>query len=471
MSTATVLAALRDALGDAGVLTDPERTGAYLVDMRKYLTGKSPAILRPTSTEEVAALVKIVGAAGLGLVPQGGNTSYCGGATPDESGRQFVVSLERMAKIRSVDPLGFTLSLDAGVILADAQKAAEEAGLTLPMSLGSQGSARIGGLLGTNAGGLSVLRYGMMRDLLLGIEAVLPDGSVLRDMRRLRKNNTGYDVKQCFVGAEGTLGIVTGAVLKLIPQASNRATAWLPLAAAAPLAEMLALMRRETADLISSFEFITTTALGLVAGAEAGLHAGEGGTLLIELSSSSDRVPLDEVLLGAVEQLAERGWIEDGLLASNERQRAEMWRMRGTIPEGELKAGGSIKHDISVPISSVDAFLLRGAEIVAAYDPTFRLSVYGHVGDGNLHYNVLVPQGEERLAFSKRIETELAPQLYDLAAEMDGAFSAEHGVGRLKRGLLERYGDPVRRQTMRRIKTAFDPNNLMNAGAVVAPLG
>lgn len=242
MSVDATLAALRALLGPSGVITAADVTARYLVDQREFVEGTTPAVLRPASTEEVAAAVKIIATAGFGVVPQGGNTSYCGGATPDRSGRQFVLSLERMNRIRSIDPLGFTLSVDAGVILADAQAAAAQDGLMLPMSLGLEGSCRVGGNIGTNAGGLSVLRYGMTRDLVLGIEAVLADGSILNDMRRLRKNNTGYDVKQGFIGGEGTLGIVTGAVFKLIPAPTHHATGWLQLADNPPLAQMLALV-------------------------------------------------------------------------------------------------------------------------------------------------------------------------------------------------------------------------------------
>jgi len=468
-SLEALLGALHDVVGEGSLVTDRDLTVRYLIDQREYLRGETPAVIRPSSTAEVAAVVHLVGEAGFGLVPQGGNTSYCGGATPDRSGRQFVLSLERMTRIRAVDPLGFTIALDAGVVLADAQAAAEAAGLMLPMSLGSQGSARIGGLLGTNAGGLSVLRYGMMRDLLLGIEAVMPDGSVFNAMRPLRKNNTGYDLKQCFVGSEGTLGIITGASLKLIPAQGYRATVWLQLAAGAPLAEMLAVVRRGSADLVSSFEYITATSLGLV-GSGGPLRAGAGGVLLVELSASSAAVPLEDLLIATVEELSAAEWIEDAFLASSDRQRNEMWDLRESIPEGERRAGGAVKHDISVPIPAIGPYLAEAGAAVAAYDPALKLSVYGHVGDGNLHYNVLVPPGRDRLAFSAEIEANLAPRLYEIALGLDGAFSAEHGVGRLKRGLLDRYADPTGRTLMRRLKGAFDPANTFNAGAVVDPI-
>ncbi|MGV6874301.1 FAD-binding oxidoreductase [Pseudochelatococcus sp. B33] len=466
------LEALVSVLGETGVITAPDVIESYVVDQRDLFRGTTPAVLRPATTEQVAAVVRVVSAAGFGLVPQGGNTGYCGGATPDSSGRQFLLSLERMNRVRSVDPHGFAMAVDAGIVLADAQKAAAEAGLVLPLSLGSEGSCRIGGNIATNAGGISVLRYGMTRDLLLGIEAVLPDGSILSDMTRLRKNNTGYDVKQCFVGSDGTLGIITGAVLKLFPAPVQHATAWVKLAAGVELAGILAFLRRETCDLLSAFEFITPTALELVERLGHGARSpgtGTGGALIVELSASSMSVPLADLLLAAVGALAEDGRAEDALLASSERQRQDIWKLRESIPEGEKLAGGSVKHDISVPISAVSAFIARGEEIVRRFDPSLRLSIYGHVGDGNIHYNVLVPAGADRLVFSAAVEADLSRRLYDLARSLDGTFSAEHGVGRLKRHLLEAYNDPVRVDLMRRIKTAFDPADVLNAGAVVSP--
>jgi FAD/FMN-containing dehydrogenase len=470
--TKDMLADFRALLGESGVMTAPDFIAPYVVDHRQLIRGETPAVLRPRSTEEVQGVVRLAAQFGFGLVPQGGNTSYVGGATPDQAGRQLVVSLERMNRVRAVDPLGFTLSADAGVILADAQAAAQAAGLMLPLSLGSEGSCRLGGNVGTNAGGLSVLRYGMTRDLVLGLEAVLPDGSLLGDMRALRKNNVGYDLKQMFIGGEGTLGIVTGVVLKLCPEQVLTATAWLQLAKGAPLPQMLAEVRRETADLVSSFEFITANSVALVAALKPGevnLTTGSGGAVLLEISASSYRVPVDEILLGTLEALMEKGWVEDALLAQSERQRADMWAVRETIPEGEKHAGGSVKHDISVPISALDAFLEQGGAAVAAYDPALVLSVYGHVGDGNIHYNIVVPQGEDRLAFTRRIEAGLAHELYAIAGALGGSFSAEYGIGRLKRDLLERYGDPARIALMGRVKAAFDPAGLMNAGAMVDP--
>ena len=411
---------------------------------------------------------------GVGLVPQGGNTSYCGGATPDASGRQIIVSLERMDTIREVDPLSMSISVDAGAILKNVQDAAAAAGLLLPLSLGAEGSCRIGGNIGTNAGGLSVVRYGMTRDLLLGIEAVLPDGTIVSDMRKLRKNNTGYDVKQCFVGSEGTLGIVTGAVLRLAPLPAHRATAWLKLAKDAALAELLALVRRESGELLTTFEFITARSIALATHAMANppsVGPGPGGAVLVEFASSSRHLDLDVLMEAVLSEAIETGWVEDAYLAQSGAQRASMWELRESIPEGEKRWGGSVKHDISVPLSSIQRFLDVAGEQVRNYRADLELSVYGHMGDGNLHYNVLVPHGADRIEFTRLIEGSLSLQLYDTAAALGGTFSAEHGVGRFKRHLLEKYGDAGRIAAMRRIKTAFDPADIMNAGAVVRPFG
>ncbi|TSJ64414.1 FAD-binding oxidoreductase [Starkeya sp. 3C] len=469
MPDTAMLQRLRDTLGEAGVLTDPERLAPYLVDHRDLVRGKAPAVLRPSSVAQVQAIMRLAAEYRVGIVPQAGNTSYCAGATPDASGGQFVLSLERLDKVRAVDPLDAAISVDSGVILQRAQEAAAAAGLYLPLSLGSEGSCRIGGVIGTNAGGLSVLRYGMTRDLVLGLEVVLADGTLVSDMKKLRKNNTGYDIRQNFIGAEGTLGVVTGAVLKLIPVPHRRATAWVELTAGAPLPEMLALVRRESSDLVSSFEFITARSLALVSGADGRLKSGSGGVILVELSSSSQHLPIEELLEGVMGEVVEAGWAEDVIIAQTEAQRADMWRIRETIPEGEKHFGGSVKHDISVPLGRTVDFLAAGGAAVAAYDPALELSVYGHVGDGNLHYNVLVPPGEDRLAFTDRIGRELAPALYDIAIGMGGTFSAEHGVGRLKRGLLQHYADPGRYRVLRGIKGLFDPHGVMNPGAMVDP--
>lgn len=470
MPTFDDLAPFHDLLGDGGVLTSIDMTGRYTLDHRELMQGETPAVLRPRTVAEVQDVVRLAAAHGFGLVPQGGNTSYVGGATPEPGRRQLVVSLERMTRVRGVDPLNFTLACDAGIVLSDAQKAAAAHDLLLPLSLGSEGSCRLGGNLGTNAGGLQVLRYGMTRDLVLGLEVVLPDGSLFSDMRTLRKNNVGYDLKQLFIGAEGTLGIVTGVVLKLWPAQTQRATAWLELAEDAPIPEIAALVRRETSDLVSTFELISASSLGLVAemrGAETGLKAGAGGAVLLELSASTTRIPLDDLLMGCLETLMEHGWVVDAMLAQSEGQRRAMWAVRETIPEGEKHAGGSVKLDIAVPLSSLTAFLAQGGALLARRMPEVRLSFYGHVGDGNIHYNLVVPSGRGRLEFTRTVEAGIAHELYALAIGLGGSFSAEYGIGRFKRDLLTRYADATRLDLIATLKRSLDPDARMNAGAMV----
>ncbi|SCB48964.1 FAD-binding oxidoreductase [Bradyrhizobium sp. BRP23] len=474
MSQSVHVRPFRDLLDSGGVVEDPERIATYTMDQRQLFTGSTFAVLKPATTQQVADIVRLAAHYGIGIVPQGGNTSYCGGATPDASGRQVIVSLERMDRIREIDPVSMSISVDAGAILKNVQDAAAAAGLLLPLSLGAEASCRIGGNIGTNAGGLSVVRYGMTRDLLLGIEAVLADGTVVSDMRKLRKNNTGYDVKQCFVGSEGTLGIVTGAVLRLAPLPTRRATAWLKLAKDAPIAELLTLIRRESADLLTTFEFMTSRSITLATEAitdPPSLGAGPGGAVLVEFASASRHLDLDELMEAVLAEAIETGCVDDALLAQSGSQRTAMWRLRETIPEGEKRRNGSVKHDISVPLSSIQRFLDLAGSQVRSYDADLELSVYGHVGDGNLHYNVLVPRDVDRLEFTKRIESSLSLQLYNTAAALGGTFSAEHGVGRFKKHLLDRYSDPGRIAAMRRIKTAFDPADIMNAGAIVCPMG
>jgi FAD/FMN-containing dehydrogenase len=472
MSPSDHVQAFRDLLGGTSVVDDPQRLASYITDQRHLFTGSTLAVVKPATTKQVADFVRLAARLGIGLVPQGGNTSYCGGATPDASGRQVIVSLERMERIREIDPLSMSISVDAGAILKNVQDAAASAGLLLPLSLGAEGSCRIGGNIGTNAGGLSVVRYGMTRDLLLGIEAVLADGTIVSDMRKLRKNNTGYDIKQCFVGSEGTLGIVTGAVLRLASLPVRRATAWLKLAKDAALAELLALVRRESGELLTTFEFITARSIALATDAMANppsVGSGPGGAVLVEFASSSRHLDLDGLMEAVLAEAVEAGWVEDAYLAQSVAQRTSMWELRETIPEGEKRWGGSVKHDISVPLSSIQRFLDVAGEQVRNYRADLELSVYGHVGDGNLHYNVLVPRGTDRIEFTRLIEGSLSLWLYDTAAALGGTFSAEHGVGRFKKHLLEKYGDAGRVAAMRRIKAAFDPADIMNAGAVVRP--
>jgi len=460
-----LLSKLAAVLGEAQVLSDPELMESYVVDQRRQYRGRPAVVVRPATTEQVAEVVYLANAHGVSLVPFAGNTSYCGGATADETGQQIVISLERMTRIREIDTDSLALSLDAGVILADAQKAAEAAGMMLPLSLGSEGSARIGGLISTNAGGLNALRYGVARDLVLGLEVVLPDGRILNRMLKLRKNNTGYDLRHLWIGAEGTLGIITGVVLRLAPQPRQVVTAWITLRADTPVIPYLNHLRAEGADLLTSFEIMRPGALSCVQdmrGGELPVAIGEGGALLVEFSTASSVLKLEEIVSAALEPLVENAGIDDIALANSNRQRETLWEIRESIPEAEKHCGGAVKHDISVPLSAIDTFLKQAEALVLAIPGNGGLSVYGHAGDGNIHFNVLAPRGRKLSEFTDQIAETLSKRIYDLAYDFGGVFSAEHGVGRLKIPLLKRYSPPEALDLMNAVRTAVDPDRLMN---------
>jgi FAD/FMN-containing dehydrogenase len=461
------LARIREVVGPAGVVDDEATRQGYLVDERRLYQGEAALVVRPASTEEVSRVVSICHEAGLGVVPQGGNTGYCGGATPDDAEGQVLVSLSRMNRVRAVDPVGSTLTVEAGTVLADAQRAAEEAGLLFPLSMGSEGSAEIGGALATNAGGLAVLRYGTARELCLGLEVVLPDGRVLHGLSGLRKDNTGLDLTSLFCGAEGTLGIITAATLTLFPRPTARQTAWLAVADADAACRLLGRARRESGDQVTSFEYVTRPSLELVLGYVDDLvdplEDAHEHYVLLELSSGGSEPQLREVSEAILVAGMENGEILDGVLAESSRQRTDLWRLRESIPESEKHQGGSVKHDVSVTVDRIPDFLEAAPRRLAAI-AACRFSVYGHIGDGNLHYNLLAPEGADPRAFREEHGAALSACVHDLAVELGGSFSAEHGVGKLKKGELVRYKDPVALSVMRAIKDALDPEGLMNPG-------
>jgi FAD/FMN-containing dehydrogenase len=470
MSHRDSLKRIADIVGPDGIvpLVDAER---YLVDERRQYRGAAAMIVRPQSVEECAGVLAECAASGIGVVPQGGNTGYCGGATPFDAERQIVVSTSRLNRIRAVDAVGFTLTAEAGVVLAAAQAAAAERGLLFPLSMGSEGSCQIGGNVSTNAGGLAVLRYGTMRDLVLGLEVVLPGGAVLSDLGGLRKDNTGYDVRSLFIGAEGTLGLVTAAVLKLFPRPRARQTAWLAVATPAAAVALLARARRESGDQVVSAEYVGRDALELVlrhvGGARDPLDAPHAHYMLLELASGDDdavlRAKLERILAAGVEA----GEIEDGVLAESGPQRDALWRLRERVPEAERREGGSLKHDISVRIADLPRFLEHADAELGRLAP-HRRSVYGHIGDGNLHYNLLAPAGAAPEAFRAAAGGALSGAVHELAARLAGSFSAEHGVGVLKTAELARYEPPAALELMRALKRAIDPHGIMNPGKVLA---
>jgi FAD/FMN-containing dehydrogenase len=461
---------LREILGADGVLTAAEDCAPYLIDHRQLYRGAALAVALPRTVAQVSQLLACCDQARLGVVPHGGNTSYCGGATPDESGRQLVLSLQRLNRIRSLDAANYSLVAEAGCILANLQQAADEAERLLPLTLGSQGSCQIGGNLSTNAGGTSVLRYGMARDLVLGLEVVLADGRVLDGLAALRKDNTGYDIKSLFLGAEGTLGVITAASLKLFPKVRDVATAFVAVADVRAAVALLGRLRDASSDRVSSFELIPRIAVELTARhipqVTDPLDQAHDWYVLCELSSSRAADGLEQLLTTALGAALSDGLVLDAAMARNERERAALWRLRESIPEAQRKAGASLKHDIAVPVAALPDFLARAALWVNTNVPQGRLVVYGHVGDGNLHFNLSPAAGvgaEPFLALAPAVRR----AIHDLVREFRGSFSAEHGIGRLKVEELERYADAVELQLMRAVKTAFDPHGIMNPGKVL----
>jgi FAD/FMN-containing dehydrogenase len=457
-------------VGSRGVVAGAD-VAPLLRDERGLYQGAAALVVRPASVDECAAVVRVCHDARIGVVPQGGNTSYCGGATPfDGARRQILLSLSRLNRVREVDTLGFTMTVEAGVVLARAQEAARAQGLKFPLSMGSEGSAQIGGNLATNAGGLAVLRYGTMRELVLGLEVVLPNGEVLSELKGLRKDNTGYDSKALFLGSEGTLGVITAAVLKLFPEPRARATAWLAVASVDAACALLGRARRESGDQVVSAEYVSRRSLELVLrhvdGARDPLGSPVEHYVLLELASADP----DEALRTTLERVLTTGMaageILDGAIAESEAQRRGLWLLRERVPEAERRDGGSVKHDVSVRIGRIPEFIARAEPALMQIAP-HRLSIYGHIGDGNLHFNLLPPAGQSIAEFRAVAAEPLSTCVHDLAASMDGSFSAEHGVGILKAHELARYKSPAALELMRTLKRALDPHGIMNPGKVL----
>ena len=468
--TAETLEQLARIVGARRLLTAANELEPFLTDHRALYHGRALAVAQPETAEQVAQLLAVCNQARIGVVPQGGNTGYCGGATPDESGAQLVVSLARLKRIRALDALNYSLVAEAGCVLADVQRAAEDAQRYFPLSLGSEGSCQIGGNLSTNAGGVHVLRYGMMRELVLGLEVALPDGRLLSSLTRLRKDNTGYDIKSLFLGAEGTLGIITAASLKLFPRIRATATAFAAVRDPRAALELLARLREASGDRVSSFELIPRLAVELtvrhIQGVRDPLQGAHSWYVLCELSSSRTHDTLETMLSECLERALDDGLLADAVLARNERDRAALWKLRETIPEAQRRDGASLKHDISVPVAAIAEFIERAGAWVRAHVPDGRLVAYGHAGDGNLHFNINQAPDADRDTFLARADT-VKRAIHDLVRDFDGSISAEHGIGRLKVAELERYAPAVEMELMRAVKLAFDPNGIMNPGKVL----
>lgn len=466
----SVLDKIREVVGPKGFLDSPEAMEPHLVEWRGLFRGNAAAVVKPASTDEVAAVVRLCAEAKLPIVPQGGNTGLAGGGVPWEDGRSIVLSLARMDRIRAIDPLNHTITAEAGCILADLQKAAEENDRLFPLSLGAEGTCRIGGNLSTNAGGVGVLRYGNARDLTLGLEVVLPDGRVWDGLRGLRKDNTGYDLKQLFIGAEGTLGIITAATMKLFPRPRQVETAFLALRRVEDVMEVFARARAASSDLLTAFELIPRFGLEIsikhVPGVVDPLATAYPWYALLEVSSSQTETRLRDALEAFLGETIEAGLVADGVIAESGAQALDLWRIREAIVMAQAHEGGSIKHDVSVPVSRVADFITETSEAVAKRLPGIRPVAFGHVGDGNIHFNLSQPVGMEKEAFLALWE-EMNRIVHDAVAARGGSISAEHGIGRLKRHELPRYKSALELELMARVKRALDPENLMNPGKIL----
>src|SRR5688572_2517862 len=472
MNDATVLSALSAAAGADALITDPARTTPMLRDHRAQYRGHALAVLAPADVAGVARVLAYCNEHHIGVVPQGGNTSYCGGATPDASSSQVLLSLARLNRVRAIDTANYTITAEAGCILADLHMAASEAGLYLPLSLGSEGSCMLGGNLSTNAGGLNVIRYGMARELVLGLEVVLADGRVLDTLTGLRKDNTGYDIKSLFLGAEGTLGVITAACLKLFPALRSHATSFVAVRDPGAAVTLLGELRAASGDSVTSFELIPRVAVELttrhIPGVTDPLPGPSEWYVLCELASPRAAEPLEAILEASLEKALADGLILDAAVAQNEREREAFWRLRESIPEAQRRDGASLKHDISVPVSQVPRFIEVAGSWIRQHVPQGMLIAYGHLGDGNLHFNINQRPGSQ-VAQLQAVEPKVKRAIHDFVRDFGGSFSAEHGIGQLKVFELERYADPVELDLMKRVKRAFDPNGIMNPGKVVRP--
>ena len=450
---------LEKALGPQGVIADAAGMARYLTDWKRSVTGEALCVARPASTGEVAKVVRLAAEAGVPIVPQGGNTGLSAGAVPLPAGRQLLLSLERMRAIRACDPVGLVLEAEAGCVLQTAQERAKAEGCLLPISFAAEGSATVGGVVSTNAGGVNVLRYGMTRAQVLGLEVVLADGQIVRGLRRLRKNNAGYDWKQLFIGAEGTLGVVTAAVLRLVPLPRHQVTSLLAVESPAAALELLALAQREIGDQISMFELMSPTSVELLAtelGRAAPIEAGGGWLVLTEFASSLPGLAeaAEAVLAAALEQ----GIAHDAVLAQSEAQRAALWSLREHLPEAELRAGPSAKHDVSVPVSAAPAFLAAADRALAGEPSPPRVNAFGHLGDGNIHYNVLLGQAHDVGRINRLV--------HDVVTAMGGSISAEHGLGQYRVAEWARVAPPEEVALARSVKRQVDPQGRFNPGKI-----
>ncbi len=471
---AHILDAFRAVVGPGGWEDDPQALAPHVTEWRGRFSGRTPLLLRPGSTEQVAEIVRLANRRRVALVPQGGNTGLVIGGVPDASGREILVSLARMSRIRAVDAENFSLVAEAGVTLRAVQEAAAAADRLFPLSFGAEGTATVGGFVSTNAGGVHVLRYGTTRALVLGLEAVLPTGVVHRGLSALVKDNTGYDLASLLVGAEGTLGIVTAAALRLFPPLRTRAVAFIALPSAAAAVTLLARLRAASDDRVIAFELISRFALELAVahlpGCRAPLGIGRPFYALVEIASTRADAPLQELLEDALCAAGEDALLDDAMIAASLAQAEDLWRLRHGLSEAQRPAGAALKHDISVPVSRIPDFIERANAAAGRLVPGIRPCIFGHVGDGNLHYDLIQPEGLDRDGFLARGK-QVTRAVHDLVAELGGSISAEHGIGRLKVDELARLKDASALAAMRAIKDALDPQHILNPGRILAATG
>jgi FAD/FMN-containing dehydrogenase len=457
-------------VGPANALVAREAIAPYLIEPRGRFPGETPLVLRPGSVDEVAAILRLASHTGTGIVPQGGNTGLVGAQIPSERGDEIILSLSRLNRIRTIDSDGDTMTAEAGVVLADAQAAADAVDRRFPLSLASEGSCQIGGNLATNAGGTAVLAFGNARQLTLGLEVVLASGDVWNGLRALRKDNTGYDLKDLFVGSEGTLGIITAAVLRLVPKPRGTSVAFLGVPSPAAAVGVLRIARGEAGPGLTACEIIPRigieTAVRHLAGARDPLAAPHPWYLLIEVSSGRSEADAEATVDAIFAMAAEAGLVGDGVRALSQDQAQAFWRLREALPEVQKHEGASIKHDVAVPVAAVPEFLERATEAVLRAVPGARPFPFGHLGDGNIHFNISQPRGLSATAFLARAD-DVNAAVYDLVRSLDGTISAEHGIGRAKRELLVRVKSGVEIDLMRRLKKALDPKGILNPGKVL----
>ncbi len=466
-----ILQRIEAIVGKQGLLTDPVDLEPHVVDWRRIYRGAARAVVRPANTEQVARVIKLCAETRTPVIPQGGNTGMCGASVPYPRGNDLILSLTRMNHIIAVDPLNNTLTAEAGCVLANLQQAAADVDRLFPLSLGAEGSCQIGGNLSTNAGGVNVLRYGNTRDLVLGMEVVLPDGRVWDGLRPLRKDNTGYDLKHWFIGAEGTLGVITAAVLKLFPRPTGSATAWAAVADPQAALELLAVLRKRCGDRINAFELISRRCLALVQqhipGTKDPLSVAHPWYVLTELGDSrSDealRTDLEEALASAIQT----GLVANAVIAANATQSQALWRIRESIPEAARGDTGMVyRHDVAVGVSQVPAFIREANAALTARFPGIDIICFGHLGDGNLHFNAFM-EGRYRSDAAAREARDVTDFMYDIVHRYGGSFSAEHGIGQAKLPEMQRYKNPVELDLMRALKRTLDPAGIMNPGKVL----